>query len=78
MSDENRMAILDIESKKDESVERNIKNHDQRIRKVLSNFKSDSELWSFLTKNIEMLDNIKDWNIYRRATQTTRSCYTGS
>jgi polyhydroxyalkanoate synthesis regulator phasin len=67
MNEEERMNILDTEVKKDEKNVR--EGFNQNIRKILSNFKSDSELWSFLTKNIEILDKISNWNIYRRATE---------
>jgi GTPase SAR1 family protein len=74
MNDEDRIAILDIETEKDEDFENKVKEeHDQRIRKILSNFKTDSELWSFLTKNMDILDNIKDWKIYRRVAEISTS-----
>jgi hypothetical protein len=74
MNDEDRIAILDIETEKDEDFENKVKEeHDQRIRKILSNFKTDSELWSFLTKNMDILDNIKDWKIYRCVAEISTS-----
>ena len=61
--DEERLKLL--ESNEEEEN----KGHDLRIRKILRNFKTDSELWLFLTKNINILTKINDWSIYRRATE---------
>ena len=59
----------DIRSKKLESdeTEEDNKNEVLRIRTLLRNYKSDTELWNFLTKNSNTLGSIVDLSIYRRA-----------
>jgi pentapeptide repeat protein len=63
MDEERHSKILDLDKVKDN------KDYNIKARKVLRNFKADSELWDFLAKNNKILDNINDWNIYRRATE---------
>ncbi len=65
-NDEERLKLLEL----DDNEEEKNKDHDLRIRKILRNFKTDSDLWLFLTKNINILTKINDWSIYRRATET--------
>jgi hypothetical protein len=43
--------------------------YDISIRKLLRDFKSDRELWDVLRRNYDVLKGIKDWDIYRRATE---------
>ena len=62
----------DTRSKTVDSVEveqSDDKNQVLRIRKQLSSYKTDSELWNFLMRNSEILNSIKDWTIYRRAVE---------
>ena len=61
MDEEKRIQILDSDQVKQEE-------YDLKIRKLLRNFKFDTELWRILERN-DILKNIKDWNIYRRATE---------
>ncbi len=63
MKDDTRMTNLDLEEVKEGE------NNSLDVRKVLRNFKTESELWNFLVVNFDTLNNIKDWTIYRRATQ---------
>ncbi|HEY6949615.1 MAG TPA: pentapeptide repeat-containing protein, partial [Nitrososphaeraceae archaeon] len=44
---------------------------DIRVWKVLSDFKTDSDLWNFLGRNLDTLRNIRDWNMYRIAIDIT-------
>jgi GTPase SAR1 family protein len=53
----------------DEVKEDNDKNYVLRIRKLLGNYKTDLELWNFLTKNSDTLSNIPDLTIYRRSVE---------
>ena len=46
--------------------------YDLKVRRVFREFKSDTDLWNFLKKNTITLNNIKDWNIYRRATEVSK------
>ena len=65
MKDETRSINLDSkEVKKSEE-------YDLGVRRVLRHFKEDLELWDFLGKNFETLNKVKDWNIYRRATEVS-------
>ncbi|MFN2434972.1 MAG: pentapeptide repeat-containing protein, partial [Nitrososphaeraceae archaeon] len=60
MDDETRTKSLDLyEEKKDEG--------DMKVWKVLRDFKTDSDLWNFMVQNSDILRNVRDWNIYRRA-----------
>lgn len=45
---------------------------DKKLRKLLSNYRNDLELWKVLEKNFDSLNNIKDWTIYRRATEVSK------
>jgi uncharacterized protein YjbI with pentapeptide repeats len=45
----------------------NKNDYDPRIREILKQF--NNELWVFLSHNFDRLYNIKNWNIYRRATE---------
>ena len=53
----------------DEVKEDDDKHYILRIRKQLSGYKTDFELWNFLIRNSEILNSIKDWTIYRRAVE---------
>lgn len=53
----------------DEVEEDDEKNYVLRIRRLLSNYKTDLELWNFLRKNSDTLSNIPDLTIYRRAVE---------
>jgi GTPase SAR1 family protein len=64
MGEEERFANLDSNE-----IEEGKKDYGIKIRKTIRNFKEDAELWNFFAKNIYILDNIHDWNIYRRATE---------
>jgi hypothetical protein len=64
MDEDTRLKVWES----DEVKEDNDKNYVLRIRK-LSNYKTDSELWNFLTKNSETLSNITDLTIYRRSVE---------
>ena len=61
--------ILQILESKEEQ-EKNKDCHTQMI-KLLEDFKFefDIKLWDLLIKHIDLLKNVKDWNIYRRATE---------
>ena len=61
MEEDQRIQILDSDQVKQED-------YDLKIRKLLRNFKLDTELWRILERN-DILNNIKDWTIYRRATE---------
>lgn len=62
LDDDTRSSIL--ESKEVKEGEE----YDLSVRSLLLNFKDDKELWKFLEKNSDTLNNIQDWTIYRRAT----------
>jgi len=79
-SDENfRMELKKYVGMKDEARSANLESkeikenekYDLVVRRLLRNFKEDSELWNFLTKNFDTLNGIKDWKIYRRATEVS-------
>jgi hypothetical protein len=61
MDEDTRLKTLDSDEVTED--DKNI----LRIRKRLSIYKTDSELWDFLSKNSAVLNNISDWTIYRRA-----------
>jgi len=61
------MRLKTMES--DEIKEDNDKKYILKIRKLLSNYKKDSELWNFLRKNSDTLNNITDLAIYRRSVE---------
>jgi len=64
MDDETRLKSLDLyEGKKEEG--------DMKVWKVLRDFKSDSGLWNFLIQNSDTLRNVRDWNIYSHAIETS-------
>lgn len=63
MDEEQRSNILDLDVQKSDTKS------EIKIRKMLRDFKTDAELWLLLAKNIGMLNNIHDWNVYRRATE---------
>jgi hypothetical protein len=50
----------------------NGESYDVKVKRVLRDFKTDIDLWNFLKKNFTTLNNIKDWNIYRRATEVSK------
>jgi uncharacterized protein YjbI with pentapeptide repeats len=64
MDDETRLKSLDLYEEKKE--ERDIK-----VWKVLRDFKTDSGLWNFLIQNSDTLKNVRDWNIYHHAIETS-------
>jgi hypothetical protein len=45
----------------------NGKNYNSHLKKILENYKSDSNLWDLLNKNVKTLKNIDNWELYRRA-----------
>ena len=64
MDKETRFKNLELyEGKKDDN--------DMKVWKVLSDFKTDSDLWNFLGQNSDTLRNIRDWNMYRNAIDVT-------
>ena len=64
MDDETRLKSLDMyEGKKEEG--------DMKVWKVLRDFKTDSGLWNFLIQNSDTLRNVRDWNIYSHAIETS-------
>ena len=64
MDDETRLKSLDLyEGKKEEA--------DMKVWKVLRDFKTDSGLWNFLIQNSDTLRNVRDWNIYSHAIETS-------
>ena len=64
MDDETRLKSLDLyEGKKEEG--------DMKVWKVLRDFKTDSGLWNFLIQNSDTLRNVRDWNIYNHAIETS-------
>jgi uncharacterized protein YjbI with pentapeptide repeats/GTPase SAR1 family protein len=65
MDDEKRLKILDT----NEVEEDNEKDYVLRIKHLLSNYKTDVELWNFLRKNSDTLSNISDLTIYRRSVE---------
>jgi hypothetical protein len=62
MNEDTRLKVWES----DEVKEDHDKNFVLRIRQLLSNYKTDFELWNFLTKNSDTLSNITDLTIYRR------------
>jgi GTPase SAR1 family protein len=70
MKDEIRLRTLDSKEVKENE------NYDLRTRRVLADFKEDLELWSFLRKNLDTLGSIKDWSIYRRASEVSIEPFT--
>ena len=65
MDDDTRSKVWES----DEVKEGDDKNYVLRIRKLLSDYKADSELWNLLTKNSKTLSDIQDMNIYRRSAE---------
>jgi uncharacterized protein YjbI with pentapeptide repeats len=65
LKDEIRSTALDSKELKENE------NYDLVIRRLLLNFKEELELWNFLRKNFDTLNNIKDWSIYRRAAEVS-------
>jgi len=63
LDEDERIKILDTDEIKQEEKEE----YDSRIRKILGDFKLDTDLWKVL-EHIDLI-KIKDWNIYRRATE---------
>ncbi len=64
MDGETRLKSLDLyEGKKEEG--------DMKVWKVLRDFKTDSGLWNFLIQNSDTLRNVRDWNIYSHAIETS-------
>ncbi|HEY7777090.1 MAG TPA: P-loop NTPase fold protein [Nitrososphaeraceae archaeon] len=64
MDDETRLKNLDLYEEKKEDG-------DIKVWKVLRDFKTDSDLWNFLKQNSDTLRNVKDWNIYQHAIETS-------
>jgi uncharacterized protein YjbI with pentapeptide repeats len=64
MDDETRLKSLDLYEGKNEEG-------DMKVWKVLRDFKTDSDLWKFLIQNSDTLRNVRDWNIYRHAIETS-------
>jgi len=64
MDDETRLKSLDLN-------EGNKEERDIKVWKVLRDFKTDSGLWNFLVQNSDTLKNVRDWNIYRHAIETS-------
>ncbi len=64
MDDETRLKSLDLYEGKNEEG-------DMKVWKVLRDFKTDSDLWRFLIQNSDTLRNVRDWNIYRHAIETS-------
>jgi hypothetical protein len=52
-----------------DEIKKDEESYDLKVRRMLRDFKTDVFLWTFLKKNSATLTNIKDWNIYRRATE---------
>jgi uncharacterized protein YjbI with pentapeptide repeats/GTPase SAR1 family protein len=65
MDEDTRLKALES----DEVKQDDDKNYVLRIRKLLGNYKTDLELWNFLTKNSDTLSNIPDLTIYRRSVE---------
>jgi hypothetical protein len=64
MDDETRLKSLDLN-------EGNKEERDIRVWKVLRGFETDSGVWNFLVQNSDTLKNVRDWNIYRHAIETS-------
>jgi uncharacterized protein YjbI with pentapeptide repeats len=65
MNEEKRLKYLESdETKKDDR-----ENYDLSVRRSLREFKTNTYLWEFLIKNSSTINNIENWNIYRRATE---------
>ncbi len=64
MDEDTRLKTLDSDEVKEDD-----KNYVLRIRKLLSNYTTDFELWNFLTKNSDTLSDIADLTIYRRSVE---------
>lgn len=65
MNEEKRLKYLESdETKKDDG-----ENYDLSERRSLHEFKTNTYLWEFLIKNSSTINNIKNWNIYIRATE---------
>ena len=67
--EEKRSQLLEL---KDEKTVDTKEAFDAKLRKILSNYKNDLELWKVLGKNFDSLNNIKDWTIYRRVTEVSK------
>jgi hypothetical protein len=65
MDEDTRLKTLDS----NEVTPDDDKNYVLRIRKQLSDYKINFELWNFLRRNSQVLNSIADWTIYRRAVE---------
>jgi hypothetical protein len=65
MDEDTRLKVLES----DEVKQDDDKYYVLRIRKLLGNYKTDLELWNFLTKNFDTLSSIQDLTIYRRSVE---------
>lgn len=68
LDEEKRIQILSSDEGKGEES----KEFDLKIRKILYNLEINHELWKVLERNFDILYNIKDWNIYRRAIEVSK------
>ena len=66
LDEDTRLKVLDSNE-----VDQN-KDFDMKLRTLLRNYKTDLELWKVLEKNFDILNNMKDWNVYRRATEISK------
>jgi hypothetical protein len=64
LDEEKRLKVLDSEEADQE--------FDLKLRSSLRNYKTELELWKVLEKNFDILNKIKDWNVYRRATEVSK------
>ncbi len=72
----NRIVQMDekilLERLESERQEKDIELQNIKTKRMLQAIRTDIELWNFLRKNIPTLNNIKDWNAYRRATEVIK------
>ena len=66
MDEDTRLKALNSDEIQEDDVDRN---YVLRVRKLLGDYKTDLELWTFLTKNSDTLSNIADMTIYRRSVE---------
>src|SRR5262249_49573368 len=68
--EDTRLKALESDEVKESEVKENDdKNYVLRIRKLLRDYKTDLELWNFLTQYSDTLSKIADLTIYRRSVE---------
>jgi hypothetical protein len=76
LEDLNRYLQMDeetfLKNLDSEKQQVNENSFNSKVKKLLRDFKTDTDLWSFLKKNSATLNNIKSWSTYRRATEVSK------